>query len=155
MLAPAIEPEGMVGDGAEHADPSASTADISVNNGRKNRSKERDYFHITPAVNGQPGRAKCIDCGTQVIFSHGTSVCASIVTVLVARKNVQLLKRCRTVQGTAYTSSSGLHHFSNIELYRHARFDVSNGQKQGTQYKMHRSFYMTVSLVFERNDRFI
>ncbi|KXG22480.1 hypothetical protein SORBI_3009G221000 [Sorghum bicolor] len=74
MLAPAIEPEGMVGDGAEHADPSASTADISANNGRKNRSKERDYFHITPAVNGQPGRAKCIDCGTQVIFSHGTSV---------------------------------------------------------------------------------
>jgi hypothetical protein len=77
-LAPAIEPEGMVGDGAtdgsEQANASANTAGISDNNCRKNRSKERDYFHITPAVNGEPARAKCIDCGTQVVFSHGTSV---------------------------------------------------------------------------------
>jgi hypothetical protein len=79
MLAPAIVPEDMVGDGdsragAEHVAASASTAGISDNNARKNRSKERDYFHITPAVNGQPARAKCIDCGTQVAFSYGTSV---------------------------------------------------------------------------------
>jgi len=74
MLPPAIEPEGMVGDGTEHIYASASTAGILDNSGRKNRSKERDYFHITPAANGQPARAKCVDCGTQVVFSHGTSV---------------------------------------------------------------------------------
>jgi len=79
MLAPAIEPEGMVGDGdnrdgAEHVAASASNAGVPNNNARKNRCKERDYFHITPAVNGEPARAKCIDCGTQVAFSYGTSV---------------------------------------------------------------------------------
>ncbi|CAD6271325.1 unnamed protein product [Miscanthus lutarioriparius] len=79
MLAPAIEPEGMVGDGdnrdgAEHVAASASTAGVPNNNAGKNRCKEWDYFHITPAVNGEPARAKCIDCGTQVAFSYGTSV---------------------------------------------------------------------------------
>ncbi|XP_066361498.1 uncharacterized protein, partial [Miscanthus floridulus] len=58
MLAPAIEPEGMVGDGdsrdgAEHVAASASTAGVPNNNARKNRCNERDYFHVTPAVNGE------------------------------------------------------------------------------------------------------
>jgi hypothetical protein len=73
-LAHAIEPECMVRDGAEHVDASASTAGVLNNSCRKNRSKARDYFHIIPAVNGAPAKAKCIDCGTQVLWGHGTSV---------------------------------------------------------------------------------
>jgi len=60
MLAPAIELEGMVGDGAEHVGSCANTAGILDKSSCKNRSKQRDYFHITSAV-GQPVTAKCIE----------------------------------------------------------------------------------------------
>jgi hypothetical protein len=92
MLAPAIEPEGMVGDEAEHVDASANTAGISDKNGCKNQSKERDYFHITPAVNGQSGTAKCIDCGTHVVFSHGTSVLRKHCNIASCKKKCAVIE---------------------------------------------------------------
>jgi hypothetical protein len=78
VLAPPIEPEGMVGDGdrdeTEPIGASSSNSGIPNNSGRKNRSKARDYFHFIPAVDGEPAKAKCVDCGTQVLWGHGTSV---------------------------------------------------------------------------------
>jgi len=77
MLAPATEPEGMVGDGdrnrAEQADPSANSTGTLSNSGRKNRSEVRDYFQIIPSVNGEPAKAKCNCCGRELTWGHGTS----------------------------------------------------------------------------------
>ncbi|CAD6271327.1 unnamed protein product [Miscanthus lutarioriparius] len=77
MLAPATEPEGMVGDGdrnrAEQADPSANSTGTLSNSGRNNRSEVRDYFQIIPSVNGEPAKAKCNCCGRELTWGHGTS----------------------------------------------------------------------------------
>ncbi|XP_066361880.1 putative disease resistance protein RGA3 [Miscanthus floridulus] len=103
MIAPAIDLDGMVGDGAEQVDASANTfgmlaptepkgvvgdgdrdreeqADASANNtgtlnnsGRKNRAEVRDYFQIIPSVNGEPAKAKCNCCGRELTWGHGTS----------------------------------------------------------------------------------
>jgi hypothetical protein len=56
--------------------------------------------------------------GHRLFLVMGHLFCASIATVPVARKNVPQLKRRRTVQGTAYpsTSSSAMQHLSSIEL---------------------------------------
>jgi hypothetical protein len=73
MLAPAIEPEGMIGhedrDGAEQVNTSSNRV-------RKNRSKEWDYFHKLPPppADGEPRKAECIDCRKQLTLGHGTSV---------------------------------------------------------------------------------
>jgi hypothetical protein len=72
MLAPATEPGGMVGHGDRDG---TEQLDTRANRVRKNRSKEWDYFHeLPPTVNGEPRKAKCIDCGTQLTLGHGTSV---------------------------------------------------------------------------------
>ena len=77
MLAPATEPEGMVGDGdrdrEEQADASANNTGTLNNSGRKNRSKVWDYFQIIPSVNGEPAKAKCNCCGRELTWGHGTS----------------------------------------------------------------------------------
>ncbi|XP_066364113.1 putative disease resistance protein RGA3 [Miscanthus floridulus] len=77
MLAPATEPEGMVGDGdkdrEEQADASANNTGTLNNSGRKNRSEVWDYFQIIPSVNGQPAKAKCNCCGRELTSGHGTS----------------------------------------------------------------------------------
>ncbi|CAD6271324.1 unnamed protein product [Miscanthus lutarioriparius] len=79
MLAPATEPEGMVGlgdgdrDREEHADASANNTGTLNNSGRKNQSEVRDYFQIIPSVNGEPAKAKCNCCARELTWGHGTS----------------------------------------------------------------------------------
>jgi len=77
MLAPATEPEGMVGDRDRdregQADASANNTGTLNSSGRKNRSEMRDYFQIIPSVNREPAKARCNHCGRELTWGHGTS----------------------------------------------------------------------------------